>query len=912
MSKKRKAVGLRANKGFLKRQQSSGQATNMFEALWTRNKFFVLGKKQKGQGQRIGFSRSLANDKRKKTLLQEYKQRGKANAFLDRRFGEDDERLGDDDKSIMRFQRERQLQLQRKSKFNLPDEEDEDEEVLTHKGAALAHIDDYVDELSTDEDNEQGLDGDVEDGLKFGGSPEGYKGKYNVIECEKKQRSKKEIMEEVVAKSKFYKALKAKEKEEDSHLKDKLDSEFAALSQSRALLSLVRPKKMNALKAVVSRNALENAVMEKYDPGVSEQMAKEKPDDYDKLMKEMIFDMRAHASDRLKTSEELVKEERERLEELENARKQRMLEDADSDLEETQLNSKNQGENRRLHGIGVSGDDLSENFCMDGGPKKGWVDEVLSRTMEGMKTETDDEDNSDDAEEDSLDSSNTDAEEEEDIEENSGADVNSGRERNSSPKIECDLKQKERELSFNVKKRQTDLVSVMGNQRQLEGLPYVIEAPQSLEEFTKLVGNRSLEELVTVIRRIRACNAISLAVENRKKMQIFYNVLLSYFATVSAQRPVSLQRINALVRPLVEMSSETPYFAAACARERLMQMHKQLSEKLRIKEGGTCWPSIKTIFLLRLWCMIFPSSDFRHAVMTPAILLMGEYLMRCHIVSGRDIVIGSLMCSLLLSVMRHAKRYCPEVLMFLLALFSSALPNRMIAQHHCPGFMLELVASKSWLLLQCDESVHQVMDDLHFNSIIIADDSAPIFGSDNFRLKMLQIAVRNLQGFLNIYADLSCFPEVFAPFLVVLREVMRANKLPDRLKQSIFEALEFIHAKTEEHDRMRQPLRIRVKRPVPIKQFNPKFEENFAQGRNYDPDRERAEKKKLLRQLKREAKGAARELRKDNYFLVEEKMKERVEAEEIRNENYRKAMSFLEGQEAAFKSGQLGKRRKRR
>nr|POE59971.1 hypothetical protein CFP56_03566 [Quercus suber] len=39
--------------------------------------------------------------------------------------------------------------------------------------------------------------------------------------------------------------------------------------------------------------------------------------------------------------------------------------------------------------------------------------------------------------------------------------------------------------------------------------------------------------------------------------------------------------------------------------------------------------------------------------------------------------------------------------------------------------------------------------------------------------------------------------------------------------------------------------------------LNPKFEENFVKGRDYDPDRERAEKRKLQKQVKHEAKGAA-------------------------------------------------------
>lgn len=78
-------------------------------------------------------------------------------------------------------------------------------------------------------------------------------------------------------------------------------------------------------------------------------------------------------------------------------------------------------------------------------------------------------------------------------------------------------------------------------------------------------------------------------------------------------------------------------------------------------------------------------------------------------------------------------------------------------------------------------------------------------------------------------------------------------------------------------------------------------------GRDYDPDRERAEGKKLRKLLNREAKGAARELRKDNYFLSEVKDKEKMRLEEERAEKYGKARAFLQEQEHAFKSGQLGK-----
>ena len=51
-------------------------------------------------------------------------------------------------------------------------------------------------------------------------------------------------------------------------------------------------------------------------------------------------------------------------------------------------------------------------------------------------------------------------------------------------------------------------------------LPYTIEAPKSFEEFSALLENYSDDQVVEAIRRIRTYNAIAVAAENRKKMQV--------------------------------------------------------------------------------------------------------------------------------------------------------------------------------------------------------------------------------------------------------------------------------------------------------------------------------------------------------------------------------------------------------
>jgi nucleolar protein 14 len=54
-------------------------------------------------------------------------------------------------------------------------------------------------------------------------------------------------------------------------------------------------------------------------------------------------------------------------------------------------------------------------------------------------------------------------------------------------------------------------------------------------------------------------------------------------------------------------------------------------------------------------------------------------------------------------------------------------------------------------------------------------------------------------------------------------------------------------------------------------------------------------------------KGAARELRVDNRYLSSVKEKERIKLEQEKAEESGKNLAFLQEQESAFKSGQLGK-----
>lgn len=308
--------------------------------------------------------------------------------------------------------------------------------------------------------------------------------------------------------------------------------------------------------------------------------------------------------------------------------------------------------------------------------------------------------------------------------------------------------------------------------------------------------------------------------------------------------------------------------------------------------------------------MIFPCSDFRHAVMTPAILLMSEYLMRCPILSGRDIAIGSFLCSLVLSVFRQSEKFCPEAIVFIRTLLMAATGRKPASSEESQIY--HLMELKPLGNLLCIRNHVNEITPLNFFLLMDMPDDSSFFSTDNFRASVLATLIDTLRGFVDSYNKFSSFPEIFLPISSLLLELAQQDNLPGALRDKSKDVAQLINKKAVEHHTLRQPLQMRRQKPVPLKLLNPKFEENYVKGRDYDPDRERAERRKLRKLLKQEAKGAARELRKDNHFILEVKEKERALQEEERVEKYGKARAFLQEQEHAFKSGQLGKGRKRR
>lgn len=197
------------------------------------------------------------------------------------------------------------------------------------------------------------------------------------------------------------------------------------------------------------------------------------------------------------------------------------------------------------HSRAISGDDLgdfspaSERLSN----KKGWVDKILEAEALDDEDVTTSADSENGEEEDGHGEENDDSGDDDQLEENDAdADESSNRlstrdwEQSDEEDIDTELNEEDGgeklldnkglEMDKNVKGLHVDNVNKQKENTPPKqpsmvekALPYVIDAPKSLEELSLLLNNRSDDEVVEAVRRIRKCNAIRLSADNRKKMQ---------------------------------------------------------------------------------------------------------------------------------------------------------------------------------------------------------------------------------------------------------------------------------------------------------------------------------------------------------------------------------------------------------
>uniref|UniRef100_A0A7N8X6L1 NOP14 nucleolar protein homolog (yeast) n=1 Tax=Mastacembelus armatus TaxID=205130 RepID=A0A7N8X6L1_9TELE len=824
-----------------KTKTSTEIKNNPFEVKINRKKFDVLGRKSKHDVGLPGVSRSKANNKRKETLLKEYKHKNKSNKFIDRRFGEYDTKMAPEDKILQRFTMERQRVHEKKDVYNLNEEEE-----LTHYGQSLAEMEKFNDLVNSDDESEEkGLLSAELTASHFGGG--GLLRKKTAGEQQQDEegsqraKSRQELIEELILKSKQEKRERQVQREEAQELTEKLDQEWKSI---QALMVKKTPKAEHADK----------------------KEEKPKLDEYDMMVRELGFEMKAQPSEKMKTEEELVREEREKLQKLEADRLRRMMGDEVGHTAHCQNH--------------MSADDLNDGFILDKDDKKTLSYQVRDNTNLRVYEDEDEDGASEEEEEEG-------SSEEEDCQ----SDLESDQESEDEDKI-----QEDKEMSLKPKKNLSQEEMKAQQEAAKAELPYTFSAPESFSDLKDLLHGHTPDNQRLIVARTQKCNHPSLGVGNKLKLQKLCGFLLEYIGELATRNPPELTVIDKLIPELYALCQMFPEAACKAMQTVLDDAGHNMEEVLEVK-GHAAFPALDMLIYLKVTALLFPTSDFRHPVTTPALLYISHALTKCPVRSLQDVTSGLVLCCLAVEYVSFSKRFLPELINFLAGTLHLAVQDKTSLGSYfvVPPFRPSGKYSNLLVVLDSESCKGWSKKTLPLSTVWLrADTSTCVFISvyvPFHRLLCLSTCLDLVKRCCLIYEDLTSFLQIFQPIRILLSKHLLAQTLPEPLQVS--------------HSR----LVFEKKKPIPLKLLTPKIVEVLDYGKKRGSTREEKEKERLKHKYKKEFKGALREIRKDSRFLAREKLNEIMNRDAERKRKVKELFGSLATQEGEWKALKRKKRK---
>lgn len=791
-------------------------------------------------------------------------RRKKVGGILDRRFGENDPTMTPDEKALERFVKEKQRGSKKATIFDLEDTEEDQQ--LTHLGESLS-----FDKLERKDDfNEADLGRSDDDDQANGYSDERPRKRRRLSDTDssdedsvkedgvrlKRPKTKKEVMEEVIAKSKLHKYERQQAKEDDDDLRAELDKglpDLFVLMQGNA-----RPHQPPAMPPTQSpgMNPDRLALLNGKDRTQADK-------EYDERLRQMAMDQRAKPTVRTLTTEEKLQQEAQRLRELEEKRLRRMRGDTEDDKSDPKESIKDVSDEDGL--------DQGEEDTFGLGP--GLIGQNQNRHL-------DVEDEDEFIIEDDLVASGSDVDISDDNESYTSKDQSS--EDSDEREFVQGLLSKDdagRE-GLGSSNGQNGISEANGS---TSNLAYTYQCPETLEELLTITKFVEIQDVPTVVQRIRALYHPRLAAENKVKLGKFATILVDFVSHLACEpdHPPFVV-LEALIRHIHSLAKTFPEEIGNVFRTHLRSFDK---------ERPTA-PNPGDLIILTAIATIFPTSDHFHQVVTPAMLCMTRYLGQKVPQSLTDLAKGTYISTLCLQYQRLSKRYVPELVNYVLNALCILSP---IKPKHLPGLFPHRSPPDSLRIHFSSDTVGKRRP-LSFWDVLSAPPHTEA-DTQTFKIALVETQIALVQNMAELWAEKSAFCEVFSIIYSVLRFIQKSGKLNDKTMEDCRTAANKVHEQLLQSLSARRPLRLHNHRPLAIKTFIPKFEESYNPDKHYDPDRDRAELSKLKAEHKRERKGALRELRKDANFIARESLKEKKERDSAYEKKYKRLVAEIQGEE---------------
>jgi len=412
-------------------------------------------------------------------------------------------------------------------------------------------------------------------------------------------------------------------------------------------------------------------------------------------------------------------------------------------------------------------------------------------------------------------------------------------------------------------------------------IPFVLEVPEDLEEFRALMVEKTVEQQLEIIQRIRKTNHIRLKAENKPQMQKFYGMLFENFKLLCMEPDVNWSDLNVMSRAIFAVSHDLPEIAAGTTRGNLVKIHSTLEEK-------NTMPSGYLLMYFKLVSNIFPMSDFSHPVSSSLMLVLAFCLSRCRVRNAHEVACGLYICTLLMHCVRESKRYVPEVVEFLQNLLQvGALPNNKfigmsfeLMKQSTATFWQFQVGSNVWKSFTKNEEMSlSKIDPLFLFHEDLPDQEAALFNT----------SLTLIEEMIDLWKCYPTFEETSNEFLKLLQAMKDQISSNNSLYDEVCKDLGQNFAKD------RQPLFVHLK-PSTIPSFAPRYDPEFFPQDNEEKSADFYRKQIALEKKKEKdaKKSTMRDLKKNAVFESRQERELRADDEKRRKAQQKALWAFQE------------------
>lgn len=400
-------------------------------------------------------------------------------------------------------------------------------------------------------------------------------------------------------------------------------------------------------------------------------------------------------------------------------------------------------------------------------------------------------------------------------------------------------------------------------------LPYTFELPEKFETLEKLLKNRNAEYQEVILDRMIKCNHPKVEPANKERMITLFAYLLQHINDTAASATTSnvqncFRVLDRLCPLLYDLSHLNPIETTQCFREVI----KEKQSEYRGKEKE--FPALDTLIFFKVAAELYSASDFRHSVISPCVIFISQILSRSRICNRVDITSGLFLVTTILEYTRLSNRFLPSAINFLAGVIFLCIPKRPIQNLKAiPPFKSTGEQNSLLVLSNKDKTQIKHMKDgcLEATDLLRTDIDA------SFKVRALNTSLRLTAEFLQSVQE-----NVGGRFLALpiesMLEKLEVTDYPEMIQENVRKCHNLINALNDKNLSYIVPA---AKRPKQLKLLEPKIERIYDDKRNRKPgQKEKGVRDGMMRKIKRETKGAVREIRRDNAFIQKIKHRQQM------------------------------------